>query len=223
MKANIISSRKKKLPVAPYWEILKTKEHWAVQLCILASMWGAYTMHTAIPLYLNNIQHFSLKTVIYIIQHNFQMTNAMQYFLQNGALSALPYICMYFMTFPFSFFADYLINNGHCRLMNVRRLFVTLGVIGPGLSFAWLSFVGCNSTLAIVALCVMSALNAGKFAGQMMACHDMSPNYAGSLCAMTTTVGNVAGFLSPIVTGILINEQVKSKSDLSPTEYNLYI
>ena len=66
MNATIMSSREKKLPVAPYWEILKTTEYWAVQLCILGSMWGASTMHTAIPLYLNNIQHFSLKTVIYI-------------------------------------------------------------------------------------------------------------------------------------------------------------
>ena len=112
------------------------------------------------------------------------------------------------MTFPVSFAADYLINNGHCRIINVRRLFVTLGVIGPGLSFVWLAFMGCNSTLAIVCLCVMSALNAGKYGGQGMAALDMSPNYAGSLAAMTVTLGNTAGFLSPIVTGLLTNEQV---------------
>ena len=130
------------------------------------------------------------------------------YYLQNGALSALPYVCFFLMTFPVSFAADYLINNGHCRLINVRRLFVTLGVICPGLCFVWLSFMGCNSTLAIVALCIMAALNAGKYGGQMMSAHDMCPNYAGSLAAMTVTLGNAAGFLSPIVTGLLTNEQV---------------
>ena len=69
-------------------------------------------------------------------------------------------------------------------------------------------FIGCDSTLAIVALCVISALNAGKYAGQMMSAHDMSPNYAGSLAGMTVTLGNASGFLSPIVTGVLTNEQV---------------
>ena len=115
---------------------------------------------------------------------------------------------MYLMSFPVSFIADYLINNGHCRLINVRRIFVVMGVIGPGLSFVWLAFIGCDSTLAIVALCVISALNAGKYAGQMMGAHDMSPNYAGSLAGMTVTLGNASGFLSPIVTGLLTNEQV---------------
>ena len=93
-------------------------------------------------------------------------------------------------------------------MVNVRRLFVTLGVICPGLCFVWLSFMGCNSTLAIVALCIMAALNAGKYGGQMMSAHDMCPNYAGSLAAMTVTLGNAAGFLSPIVTGLLTNERV---------------
>ena len=46
------------------------------------------------------------------------------------------------MSFPVSFIADYLINNGHCRLINVRRIFVAMGVIGPGLSFVWLAFIG---------------------------------------------------------------------------------
>ena len=71
-----------------------------------------------------------------------------------------------------------------------------------------LAFVGCDSTLAIVALCVVSALNAGKYAGQMMACHDMSPNYAGSLAGLTSALGNATGFLSPFITGLLTNEQV---------------
>ena len=62
MKANI-TSRGKKLPIAPYWEILKTKGYWGLQIVLLGSMWGNYTMWTAIPLYLNNIQHFSLKAV----------------------------------------------------------------------------------------------------------------------------------------------------------------
>ena len=37
------------------------------------------------------------------------------YYLQNGALSALPYVCFFLMTFPVSFAADYLINNGQCQ------------------------------------------------------------------------------------------------------------
>ena len=42
-----------------------------------------------------------------------------------------------------------------------------MGVVGPGLSFTWLAFVGCDRTLAFVAFCVVSALNAGKYAGHV--------------------------------------------------------
>ena len=94
------------------------------------------------------------------------------------------------------------------------RLPISQSTLGPGLSFIWLALAGCDSTLAIVALCVISALNAGKYAGQMMACHDMSPNYAGSLAGLTSGLGNATGFLSPIVTGLLTNEQVGFRDGL---------
>ena len=73
--------------------------------------------------------------------------------------------------------------------------------------------MGCDSTLAVVALCVVSALNAGKYAGQMMACHDMSPNYAGSLAGLSSALGQATGFLSPFITGLLTNEQVTTDLD----------
>ena len=56
---------------------------------------------------------------------------------QNGVLSALPYICMYLVSFPVSYTADFLINKGNWKVINVRRIFVAMGVVGPGLSFIW--------------------------------------------------------------------------------------
>ena len=63
MRANISTTREKKLPTAPILEIIKTRGFWAFLFALLGSMWGNFTMWTSIPLYLNNIQHFSLKTV----------------------------------------------------------------------------------------------------------------------------------------------------------------
>ena len=63
LRANIKSTGEKKLPTAPYLEIIQTKGFWAFLLALVCSMWGNYTLWTSIPLYLNNIQHFSLKAV----------------------------------------------------------------------------------------------------------------------------------------------------------------
>ena len=66
--------------------------------------------------------------------------------LQNGALSALPHLCLYIASFPFSFAADWLINSGYFSVMNVRRIMTLFGVGGPALSFVWTAFVGCSRT-----------------------------------------------------------------------------
>ena len=62
MKANI-PPRKSKLPRVPVLDIMKTRGFWGFLFAHLGSMWGNFTMWTSIPLYLNNIQHFSLKAV----------------------------------------------------------------------------------------------------------------------------------------------------------------
>jgi predicted MFS family arabinose efflux permease len=63
LKANVRSNRLTKLPSAPYLEIIKTRGFWAIQLSLLGSAWGNFTLMTSTPLYLNNIQHFSLSEV----------------------------------------------------------------------------------------------------------------------------------------------------------------
>ena len=133
------------LSVAPYWEILKTRGFWALQFTWLGALWGNFTLWTLIPLYLNNIQHFPLNAVSYLlmclmIEKNFT------FYSQNGALSALPHLCMYFSSFPASFVADWLISSGHFSILNVRRIMTLIGVGGPALSFVWIAFVGCART-----------------------------------------------------------------------------
>ena len=99
---------------------------------------------------------------------------------QNGGLSALPYLCMYLMSFPVSYIADLLVNSRRLSLTNIRRISTLIGLGGPSVMFVALAFVGCDSTLAILALCAALALSAGKFAGHPQNSQDMSPNYAGT-------------------------------------------
>ena len=38
---------------------------------------------------------------------------------------------------------------------------------------------------------------------------DIAPNYAGTMMGITNMVGNIAGFVTPYVTGAIINENVR--------------
>ena len=85
------------------------------------------------------------KTTIKYINMS-QSDNNFTLYSQNGALSALPHVCMYFASFPASFAADWLISSGHFSIINVRRIMTLIGVGGPALSFAWIAFAGCART-----------------------------------------------------------------------------
>ena len=41
---------------------------------------------------------------------------------------------------------------------------------------------------------------------------DIAPNYAGTMMGITNMVGNIAGFVTPYVTGAIINENVRLSS-----------
>ena len=54
-----------KLPSPPIRDMLTSMPFWALLGTHVAQMWGYYTLLALIPTYLQNIQHFSLKSVRY--------------------------------------------------------------------------------------------------------------------------------------------------------------
>ncbi len=46
-----------------------------------------------------------------------------------------------------------------------RKLFNSIAFYGPALGLIWLSWVGCDRTEAIAALCVAVSINAGVYCG----------------------------------------------------------
>ena len=46
-----------------------------------------------------------------------------------------------------------------------------------------------------------------------MNCTDIAPNYAGTLSGLSMTIGNIAGFIAPIVMGAITDENVRFEID----------
>ena len=73
IEANIKSRNEgSNLPFPPLLEIFKSPAFLCLIFVHFGHNWGNYTLLTEIPTYLNNVQHFSLKAVIF--QH-FEMSN----------------------------------------------------------------------------------------------------------------------------------------------------
>ena len=86
-----------------------------------------------------------------------------------------------------------------------RKLMQTIGQMTPAVGLLGLSFVGCNPTMAVVWLCISVGFNGASYSGFQGNHMELSPNYAGTLMGITNMLANVAGFVTPYVAGVLVN------------------
>ena len=85
--------------------------------------------------------------------------------IQNGFLSALPYLCWCLFSILVGYLSDNLIATGTLTTTQARKTFQGIGQFGPALGLMWLAFVGCNPATAVMALCFAVGLNGAVFSG----------------------------------------------------------
>nr|XP_045614448.1 putative inorganic phosphate cotransporter [Procambarus clarkii] len=174
--------RDKPLPL-PWKAVLTSVPVWAVIVVHFGYNWGFYTLLTELPTYLNNIQHFDMKS--------------------NGLVSALPYLVMWIFSLIYCAIIDRVIAKGKISFITVRRLSMAIGVYGPMLGLIAMCFVNCDAKLAMGMLCVAVGFNGASYSGYMCSHQDLSPNLAGSLMGLTNAIANISGFVAPAVTGAI--------------------
>lgn len=87
---------------------------------------------------------------------------------QNGVLSALPYICLFLCSILFSWIARVLESKKILPTVVSRKVFNTVGMFGPAAALVWVSFVGCDIQLTMVAMCLALGLSAGIYSGYLV-------------------------------------------------------
>ena len=123
-------------------------------------------------------------------------------------MSALPYFLMWVFTLVCGAMATFL-RTKDVRSEFIRKGFNTLGHVGPALGLIGLSFSGCNSEAVIFWFCLAVMLNGASNSGFQVNHVELSSNYAGTLMGVTNTAANMAGFMAPYVTGLIIDENVR--------------
>ncbi len=75
--------------------------------------------------------------------------------------------------------------------------------------------------MVVVILCVSVMVTSSQLSGFNLNNLELSPNYAGTLKAMTNTVSNICGFVTPTLIGAITNGQVSC--NCSKVQYILEI
>ena len=139
---------------------------------------------TFLPQYLHNQLGFDLKS--------------------SGLASALPYAANSASAIGFSILSDRLIASGRLSMLHTRKLFHTAGsLISGGLLLAMV--YSPDGTTAVALLCGSNFFFGMLTAGACVVPMQITTRFAGLLEAVLNGVGNSAGIVAPLVTGLLLD------------------
>ncbi|XP_075225441.1 putative inorganic phosphate cotransporter isoform X2 [Lycorma delicatula] len=175
--------KREDLPPTPWKSILTSVPLWGLIIAQIGHDWGLFTIITDLPKYMKSVMHFSIA--------------------QNGFLSAAPYLVMWIAALISGWIVDWLINVKQYSVTFVRKLFITIASVGPGLGILAATYSGCDKVL--VALFFTSGMGLmGAFVPSLKVnALDLSPNYAGTTLALVGGIGAISGIITPYLVGIL--------------------
>lgn len=174
-------------PPVPWSRMLTSMPLWALVAVQIGHDWGFYTVATDLPKYMDNVLHFSVD--------------------KNGYLSALPYIGMWLSCSVISWVADWIITRKFMSITNVRKFGTTIASVFPGTFIVLASYFECDRTM-VVAMFVMGVTFLGcGIPSLKVNALDLSPNYSGTVMAISNGAAALTGIITPNVVGFLTTNQ----------------
>ncbi|XP_001601084.2 sialin-like [Nasonia vitripennis] len=176
-----------KPPPVPWRHILSSKPLWAVIIALIGFNWSILSIITDLPKYLSGVLKFSVAN--------------------NGYLTSLVYLCMWIGGNTSPWLADYLISKKNVSTTKVRKYgsIVALAISSSFIVAA--SYAGCDRVLVIGMFTVAMTMMGAAYPSVMVNPLDLSPNYAGTLMALTNGLSALTGIAGPYLIGIMTPNQ----------------
>lgn len=168
-------------PSVPWKAMLTSMPMWALIAVQIGHDWAFYTMSTDLPTYMANVLFFNIS--------------------ENGVLSSIPYLGMWFCCMITSWIADWLITNKYMTTTGVRKLGTTIASIGPSLFLLGASYARCDKTLVVVMFVTGVTFLGSGIPSLKVNALDLSPNYSGTVMAISNGFASCTGFLTAYLVG----------------------
>ncbi|XP_035775354.1 putative inorganic phosphate cotransporter isoform X1 [Anopheles albimanus] len=175
--------RDRTLPPTPWRYILTSVPMMALVCAQIGHDWGFFIMVTDLPKYMSDVLRFSIK--------------------DNGLYSSLPYLVMWIVSLSTGVLSDWLITSGRMTITFGRKLFTTIASIGPACFIVGASYAGCEKVIVVMLFTFAMGLMGTFYPGMKVNPLDLSPNYAGTLMAITNGIGAITGIIAPYVVGVM--------------------
>jgi len=99
--------------------------------------------------------------------------------------------------------ADQMIKRNCMSTTNTRKIMTGVAAFGPAVFMVAASYAGCNRGMVVALFTITMGLMGTYYAGMKLTPLDMSPNYAGTLMAITNGIGAITGVVSPYLVGVM--------------------
>ncbi|CAD7001996.1 unnamed protein product [Ceratitis capitata] len=172
----------------PWMSIFTSPPVYAIAITTFGRIWIHYIFIVCGPNFMKNVLKF-----------NYQA---------NGFLSGMPFICSYISSVLFCYIADKLMLSDWMTLTHVRKLFTAVSQVVPGILIYWIGYIDHNIILLLVIWFVAVTFITASYAGAMANIVDIAPNLAGPVLAFCQTIHMTASFLSPLMSGVIVTNEV---------------
>ena len=185
--AGAVSQPKFHQPLAGVLAVLKQRSAWGTCLGLFSANYLLYILLTWLPLYLVQERHFSLASTGKIAGAAFLLKAV-------GALSS-------------GRISDFWISSGATPTL-VRKTFLCGGLTLAGILLVFSALAPTN--LCIILL-LAASFSGGTTGGHIWAASQTlaGPRLAGTWTGLQTFVGNFAGILAPVITGLVVERTGK--------------
>ncbi|XP_014220023.1 sialin-like [Copidosoma floridanum] len=179
------SRKKRRSKKVPWGAILTSGPFWVTIIAHWGGVWGFITFMTQAPSYFNYVQGWNINAT--------------------GLLSGSPHVARMLFSYTFSMVADWLLRTKRMSLTGVRKFANLVCVGGQGVLTVGLALSGCEPAYATFFMITGTAINGAVSSATIPVFVELSPNYASVLFGFCNLVTSPAGFISPLVVGLLTN------------------
>lgn len=175
--------RSEDLAPVPWLQMAKSIPLWGLIIGQIGHDWGLFMIQSDLPKYMKSVLKFSIK--------------------QNGSLSALPFLTMWFFAIISGWLSDFLVMKQYFSITKIRKIFTTVASVGPAAGVVAASYAGCDQVVVVMLFTIGMAFMGFFYPSLKVNSLDLSPNYAGTLMAIVNGIGAVSGIISPYLIGII--------------------
>ncbi|XP_076452082.1 sialin-like [Babylonia areolata] len=168
----------------PWRKIFTSGPMWGIIIAHLCYNYTNYTLQTSLPSFMKEVLKFDIK--------------------KNGALSAVPYLCMAVSAVLVGQLADCLRARGILSTKATRKMLQTISFLGGAASLVLVGYMSCSQrALAVFLLSLCMCFGALNRAGYTVNHIDLAPRHAGVMYGITNTAATIPGMIAPLVVGAL--------------------